>query len=350
MRAGAYGAPVRLLLIPLLAAAMVAAGAAGAPTGAAAKEAKIKIVVEHHRNALFGLVYSHESRCVGARRTRVFEITGSRRRLVDTGRSVRRRSIGYFRLALGRFKWNQTYRVVTSPRRVGGSIRCEGDRQTYRIDCARDAVLDIGLPTTNCYPRPEGPAALEGTVRATYEDHGVTQVLTTSLRLTRIANLRGEWLHEATLAYRTAPGTLSYTVSGTSAHNGCSHEGSGQLPISSERPDDGNDPPSARLVFALGTRSLAPGVRYHVESTNYDYWRGNMICKTGPVPTAVGLYPGWFSFGGSLQDHLSVPPPLHTEPVRDDGTLSGVLSLPGIEAGGDNETSARLEWNLRPAP
>jgi hypothetical protein len=46
--------------------------------------------------------------------------------------SVRKGGIGFFRLAPGRFKWNQTYRIVTTPRRVGRSLHCEGDRQRYR--------------------------------------------------------------------------------------------------------------------------------------------------------------------------------------------------------------------------
>jgi hypothetical protein len=75
-----------------------------APAGAAAgaREAKIKIIVERDRNSVVGLVYSHNVRCVGARRARVFEVAGSRRRLLDTDTSVRRGSIGVFRLALGR--------------------------------------------------------------------------------------------------------------------------------------------------------------------------------------------------------------------------------------------------------
>ena len=43
----------------------------------------------HRRNLLFGTVYSHNTGCVGARRTRVFAVTGSSRRLLDTDKSVR---------------------------------------------------------------------------------------------------------------------------------------------------------------------------------------------------------------------------------------------------------------------
>lgn len=146
----------------LLAGLAIWAGPAGAGPGRAgerpdaraakAKITKIKVILGRTRNALFGAVYSHNNGCVGARRARLFAVTGGRRRLLDTDRSVRGGSIGYFRLALGRFKWNQTYRIVTAPRRVGG-LRCEGDRQTYRVNCPDDAVLDIGLPTTNCYSR-----------------------------------------------------------------------------------------------------------------------------------------------------------------------------------------------------
>ena len=317
----------------------------------------IKIIVGRSRNALFGSVYSHNAGCVGARRARVFAVTGSRRRLLDTDRSVRRGGIGLFRLAIGRFKWNQTYRIVTAPRRVGGSLRCEGDRQTYRVNCPPDAVLDIGRPTTNCYPLPVGPAALEGTVTTTYVSEGLTQVLTAAVRLTRIANpgtgnVQGG-LHEATLAYRTAPGTLNWTESGTHTGTGCTYEGSGQLAIGSEPPDAGADPPDpvwARLVFELGTRNFAPGVRYHVESVGYRYGDITWTCSGVPRPSVDRLYPGWFDFAGSLYTNGSeFVPGIHTEAVRDDGTLGGVHSLDGIEGGGDNGSTARVEWSLRPA-
>ena len=110
-------------------------------------------------------------------------------------------------------------------------------------------------------------------------------------------------LHEATLAYQTAPGTLNWTESGTHTGTGCTYEGSGQLAVGPKRPDSAADPPDptwARLVFELGTRSFAPGARYHVESEGYH------------------------------------------------GTLAGVHSLEG-EAGGDSGSSARVEWSLHPA-
>ena len=208
----------------LLAGLAIWPGPAGAAERPDAREAKVKITkikieVGRRQNVLFGSVYSHNAGCVGGRRARVFAVTGSSRRLLDTHRSVRYGRIGYFRLAIGRFKWNQTYRIVTAPRRVNRSLRCEGDRQTYRVDCDRDAVLDIGRPTTNCYPLPTGPTALEGNVTTTYVSEGLTQVFTAAVRLTRIAkpgtgNVQGG-LHEATLAYRTAPGTLNWTESGT---------------------------------------------------------------------------------------------------------------------------------------
>jgi hypothetical protein len=321
------------------------------------KITKIKIIVERRRNAIVGAVYSHNSGCVGARRARVFAVTGGRRRLLDTARSVRIGSIGYFRLALGRFKWNQTYRLVTAPRRVGRSLRCEGDRQTYRVNCLPDAVLDRGRPTTNCYPRPEGPAALEGTVTTTYESEGLTQVFTAPVRLTRIedpgdGNVQGG-LHEATLAYQTAPGTLNWTESGTHTGTGCTYEGSGQLAVGSERPDAGADPPApvwARLVFELGTLRFAPGIRYHVESDGYHYGQVTWTCANNPRPGIDRLYPGWFDFAGSLYtDGSEFGPGIHTEAVRDDGTLGGVHSLDGIEGGGNNGSTARVEWSLRPA-
>jgi hypothetical protein len=285
------------------------------------KITKIKVIVERSRNALVGLVYSHNAGCVGARRARVFAVTGRRARLLDTDRSVRSGSIGYFRLALGRFKWNQTYRIVTAPRRVNGSLRCEGDRQRFRVNCPRDAVLDIGLPTTNCYPLPVGPAALEGTVTTSYESQGLTQIFTAAVRLTRIAkpgngNVQGG-LHEATLAYQTAPGTLNWTESGTHTGTGCTYEGSGQLAVGPKRPDAGADPADpawARLVFELGTRRLAPGIRYHVESEGYHYGDVTWTCKGTPRPSVDRLYPGWFDFAGSLYTNGSeFVPGIHTE-------------------------------------
>src|SRR5262245_28938045 len=125
---------VLLLGAALLAGLALWGGSASAEhpdvTTAKAKITKIKVIVGRTRNALVGSVYSHNARCVGARRAKVFEVTGGRSRLLDTEKSVRSGSIGYFRVAIGRFKWNQTYRLVTVPKRVG-KLRCEGDRQTY---------------------------------------------------------------------------------------------------------------------------------------------------------------------------------------------------------------------------
>jgi hypothetical protein len=324
-------------------------------TASKARITKIKVIVGRTRYALIGAVYSHNAGCVGARRAKVFEVRGRRARLLDTGRSVNRGGIGVFRLALGRFKWNQTYRVVTVPRRAG-SLRCEGDRQTYRENCPRDAVLDRGRPTTNCYPRPEGPPAFEGTVTTTYESQGVTQVFTGAVRLTRIAkpgtgNVQGG-LHEATLAYQTAPGTLNWTESGVHTGTGCSYDGSGQLAVGPKRPDAGADPPDptwARLVFELGTLRLAPGIRYHIESEGYHYGDITWTCKGVPRPSVDRLFAGWLDFEGSLYGSGSeFGPGVHTEPVRDDGTLAGVHSLEG-EPGGDSGSAARVEWNLHPA-
>ena len=322
----------------------------------AAKVTKIKIELGQRKNLLYGTVYSHNAGCVGGRRARVFAVTGSSRRLLDTAKSVKYLTKGYFRLSLGRFKWNQSYRVVTAARRVG-RLRCEGDRQTYRVDCARDAVLDIGRPTTNCYPLPTGPPALEGNVTTTYENQGVTQVLTTAVRLTRIAkpgtgNVQGG-LHEATLAYQTAPGTMNWTESGTYTGTGCTYEGSGQLAIGTERPDAGADPADpawARLVFELGTRQFGPGIRYHVQSEGYHYGDITWTCLGVPRPSVDKLYPGWFDFAGSLYSKGSeFEPSVHTETVHDDGSLGGVYSLDGIDGGGDNGSKARIEWSLRPA-
>jgi hypothetical protein len=63
-------------------------------------------------------------------------------------------------------------------------------------------------------------------VTTSYESQGVTQVYTAGVRLTRIAkpgngNVQGG-LHEATLAYQTAPGTLNWSESGTHTGTGCS--------------------------------------------------------------------------------------------------------------------------------
>jgi hypothetical protein len=331
--------------------------AAERPAASAADITKIKVILGRRRNTVYGAVYSHNAGCVGARRARVFAVTGGRKRLLDTDRSVRYRTIGYFRLALGRFKWNQTYRIVTAPRRVG-RLRCEGDRQTYRVNCLPDAVLDIGRPTTNCYPLPTGPPAFEGNVTTTYTTQGITQVLTSAVRLTHIAkpgtgNVQGG-LHEATLAYQTAPGTLNWTESGT--HNpgtGCTHEGSGQKAVGPKFPDSASDPPDpawARLVFELGTREFGPGIRYHVESLHYHYTDITWTCKGVPRPSVTRLYPGWFDFSGGLYDDGSeFGPGVHTETVRDDGTLAGVHNLDGVEGGGNSGSTARVEWSLRPA-
>ena len=326
-------------------------------TAAKSRITKIKVIVGRNRNALFGAVYSHNAGCVGARRARVFAVTEGRRRLLDTDRSVRSGTIGYFRLSLGRFKWNQTYRVVTAPRRAG-SLRCEGDRQTYRVNCHRDAVLDIGLPTTNCYPLPTGPAAFEGNVTTTYVTQGITQVHTATVRMTRIAkpgsgNVQGG-LHEATLAYQTAPGTLNWTESGT--HNpgtGCTHEGSGQLAVGPKFPDSASDPPDpawARLVFELGTRKFGPGIRYHVESEGYHYGDITWTCKGVPRHSVTRLYAGWFDFAGSLYSTGSeFEPGVHTETVRDDGTLTGLHDAGDQGNDANSGSSARVEWSLRPA-
>jgi len=326
------------------------------PDARAAKVTKIKIELGHRKNLLYGTVYSHNAGCVGRRRARVFAVTGSSRRLLDTAKSVRYLTKGYFRLALGRFKWNQNYRVVTAPRRVG-RLRCEGDRQTYRVNCDRDAVLDRGRPTRNCYPLPTGPAAFEGTVTTTYVSQGLTQVFTAPVRFTHIAkpgtgNVQGG-LHEATLAYQTAPGTMNWTESGTHTGTGCTYEGSGQLAIGPNQPDAGADPPDpawARLVFELGTLQFGPGIRYHVESLGYHYGDQIWTCNGVPRPGIDRLYPGWFDFSGGLYTKGSeFEPGVHTETVRDDGSVAGVHNLEGIEGGGDNGSTARVEWSLRPA-
>ena len=292
---------------------------------------------------------------------RVFEVTGSSSRLLDTDRSVRprRSGIGFFRLALGRFKWNQTYRIVIPPRRLGRSLRCEGDRQIFRTNCHRDAVLDNGLPTTDCYPKPVGPPAFEGYVTTTYENGGLTEEFTGAVRLTRIPNPRQSnaqaVLHEATLAYQTAPGTLNWTESGTFTDTGCTYEGSGQLAVGPEYPDAGvvpAEPVWARLVFELGTRQFAPGVRYHVESIGYHYAQVTWTCNNVVRPGVDRLYPGWFDFSGSLYTNGSEfgsDPGIHTEAVRDDGTLGGVHTLDGVEGGGYSGSTARVEWSLHPA-
>jgi hypothetical protein len=335
-----------------------AAGGEGSDAGEAAKAeiTKIKVIVGRSRNALGGSIYSHNSGCVGGRRVRVFAVTGGRSRLLDTRRSVRGGSIGYFGVKIGRFKWNQTYRLVTAPRRVG-RLRCEGDRQTYREDCRRDAVLDLGRPTTNCYPLPTGPAALEGTVTSSYTSDGLTQVWTGAVRLTRIAkpgdgNVQGG-LHEATLAYQTAPGRLNWTVSGTHTTNHCTYDGSGEVTVGSERPSTGLPPPDtfwARLVFELGTREFGPGRRYTVESEAYAYGYPTYTCNGTPRPAVISLFPGWFDFAGSLYSNGSeFVPGVHTESVRDDGTLAGVHSLAGEEVSGNSGSTARVEWSLHQA-
>ena len=68
-----------------------------------------------------------------------------------------------------------------------------------------------------------------------YVSEGLTQVLAGAVRLTRIANpgtgnVQGG-LHEAMLAYQTAPGTLNWTESGTHLGTGCTCQGSGQVAV-----------------------------------------------------------------------------------------------------------------------
>jgi hypothetical protein len=68
-----------------------------------------------------------------------------------------------------------------------------------------------------------------------------------------------------------------------------------------------------------------------------------------PRPSVDRLYAGWFDFAGSLYSNGSdFGPEVHTEAVRDDGTLAGVHSLEG-EAGGDSGSAARVEWSLHAA-
>ena len=68
------------------------------------------------------------------------------------------------------------------------------------------------------------------------------------------------------------------------------------------------------------------------------------------APGVDRLYPGWFDFSGGLYSKGSeFEPSVHTETVRDDGTVGGVHNLEGIEGGGDNGSTARVEWSLRPA-
>jgi len=352
--------------VPLSGALLAGVAIWGGPADAAterpdAREAKaeitkIKVIVGRRRNALIATIYSHNSACVGARRAKLFAVTGKSKRLLDTDRGLSRRGIGFFRVFVGRFKWNQTYLVVTAPRRVG-AVRCEGDRQRYREDCGRDAVLDLGTPTTNCYPTPVGPPAFEGTVKTTYESQGLTQVFTAAVRMTRIAkpgtgNVQGG-LDEATLAYQTAPGTMSWTESGTHTGTGCSYDGSGQLAVGPNHPDSASDPPDpawARLVFELGTRNFAPGIRYHVESLGYHYGDITWTCSGVPRPSVDRLYPGWFDFAGGLYTKGSeFVPGVHTETVRDDGMVAGVHDLEGAEGGGNSGSTARVEWSLHPA-
>ena len=103
-------------------------------------------------------------------------------------------------------------------------------------------------------------------------------------------------------------------------------------------------------MFELGTRRPAPGVRYHVESEGYHYGPLTWTCAGVPRPGIDRLYPGWFDFSGSLYSRGSeFGPEVHTEAVRDDGTLAGVHNLEGIEGGGDNGSTARVEWSLHPA-
>ena len=113
---------------------------------------------------------------------------------------------------------------------------------------------------------------------------------------------------------------------------------------------DPPDPACSRPVFELGTRHFGPGVRYHVQSEGYHYGDLTWTCAGVPRPVIDRLYPGWFDFAGSLYSKGSeIEPGVHTEAVRPDGPLGGVHSLDGIEGGGDNGSTARVEWSLRPA-
>src|ERR1700754_3836551 len=94
-------------LVPLAGALLAGLAIWGGPAGAAedpearaakVKLTKIKIEVGRRKNVLFGSVYSHNAGCVGGRRARVFAVTRSGRRLLDTYRSVRYGRVGYFRL------------------------------------------------------------------------------------------------------------------------------------------------------------------------------------------------------------------------------------------------------------
>ena len=126
---------------------------------------------------------------------------------------------------------------------------------------------------------------------------------------------------------------MNWTESGTHTGTGCSYEGSGQLAVGPTQPDAAADPPDpawARLVFELGTRNFGPGIRYHVESLGYHYGDITWTCNGVPRPSLDRLYAGWFDFEGGLYSKGSeFGPGVHTEAVRDDGTLGGVHSLEG---------------------
>jgi hypothetical protein len=87
-----------------------------------------------------------------------------------------------------------------------------------------------------------------------------------------------------------------------------------------------------------------------VESIGYDYGDVTWTCKGTPGHSVTKLFPGWFDFAGSLYGNGSVfVEGVHTEPVRDDGTLAGVHTLDGTQNQGNSDSTARVEWSLHPA-
>jgi hypothetical protein len=113
--------------------------------------------------------------------------------------------------------------------------------------------------------------------------------------------------------------------------------GCGHVPLESRRP--------LRQRVAVGRRPA-----YHVESEGYHYGDITWTCSGTPRPSVDGLYAGWFDFAGSLYTSGSeFGPDVHTETVRDDGTLAGLHSPGDGGNGADSGSTARVEWSLHAA-
>jgi hypothetical protein len=148
----------------------------------------------------------------------------------------------------------------------------------------------------------------------------------------RVASCRPLW----TLP---VPG-FAMRVNRTTAVNTCVPPGSRRLWSRSL-----GKPRPLRQRVAVGRRPA-----YHVESEGYHYGDITWTCSGTPRPTVDGLYAGWFDFAGSLYTSGSeFGPDVHTETVRDDGTLAGLHSPGDGGNGADSGSTARVEWSLHAA-